>query len=81
MAELHQFGSTLVRLSQIGVVTTGHMYRMLLQSLAPVSLEDLINKADGSLYDALMESVREDIRIVTKKVELLNLISGQAREN
>lgn len=52
------------------------MHRLLQQSAVPFCVEDVINGADGDLYDALVESVREDIRIVAKKVELLNLISG-----
>jgi len=52
------------------------MHTLFRHSVSPFSIEDLINPADGKLYDALLESVREDIRVISQKVELLKLLSG-----
>ncbi|MEC3910319.1 hypothetical protein U5A82_07425 [Sphingobium sp. CR2-8] len=55
------------------------MHTLFRHSISPSSIEDFINPADGKLYDALLESVREDIRVIGQKVELLKLLSGESR--
>ncbi len=55
------------------------MHTFFRHSVSPFNFEDLINPADGKLYDALLESVREDIRVISQKVELLKLLSGESR--